>query len=428
MKKNKKLISIISLVGGIIIGIILGIIITNIIDKPSESKELEQNKETVEKVEYKESITISLEDDLPSIKDYLVVGEVQADDIVYKNDNDEEVDLTKNVIGTYSVYINNEKISTLIILDEVKPELELKELTIEESKKYVISDFVVSCSDNSNEECLLSFKDDEMSSYNKAGTYGIVILAKDSSDNVTLKSTKLIINKKKEVNNNKPSNSGSQNTGNNNSKPVNNNNTNNNSSNNNNNSGNNSNNKPAPTLPKEEVSYKYGTKITKITYANGKVSYTYDFSTFNGKTSDMKSEASVLVSTNANNYNEVLKYTNVYRNEVGVASLTLDNNLSLAATIRAIEMAYADKFDHTRPNNSSCFTIFNELGISGYYTYGENIAYAYNYGYYSPELVTKGWRESPGHYANMINSSFTKLGVGYYKLGTKEYYVQLFGG
>lgn len=424
MKSNKKLISIISLIIGIIVGIILGIVVINIIYKPSESKELEPNKETVEKIEYKKSITISLEDDLPSIKDFLISGEVQVDDIVYKNDNDEEVDLIKKVIGAYSVYVNNEKISTLIILDDVKPELEVKELTIEESKKYVVSDFIVSCTDNSNEECLLSFEDDKMSSYNKAGTYDVAILAKDSSDNVTLKSTKLIINKKKEVNNNKPSNSGSQNTGNNNSKPVSNNNTNNNSSNNNNNS----NNKPEPTLPKEEVSYKYGTKITKITNANGKFSYTYDFSTFNGKTSDMKSEASALVSTNANNYNEVLKYTNVYRNEVGVASLALDNNLSLAATIRAIEMAYADKFDHTRPNNSSCFTIFNELGISGYYTYGENIAYAYNYGYYSPELVTKGWRESPGHYANMINSGFTKLGVGYYKLGTKEYYVQLFGG
>lgn len=91
--------------------------------------------------------------------------------------------------------------------------------------------------------------------------------------------------------------------------------------------------------------------------------------------------------------------------------------------MRAVEMAYANIFSHTRPDGSSCFSVFPYYSIS-YFAAGENIAA----GYGSPEAVVTGWKNSEGHYANMINVSFTKLGVGYFNIdyGYGAYWVQLF--
>ena len=55
-------------------------------------------------------------------------------------------------------------------------------------------------------------------------------------------------------------------------------------------------------------------------------------------------------------------------------------------------------------------------------TIGENLAY----GYSSDEGACQGWRDSEGHYENMINASFTKMGVGKYTFNGKTYWAQLF--
>jgi hypothetical protein len=52
---------------------------------------------------------------------------------------------------------------------------------------------------------------------------------------------------------------------------------------------------------------------------------------------------------------------------------------------------------------------------------GENIAK----GYVSASAVMTGWMNSPGHRANILNCSFTALGVGYDTRG--NYWVQNFG-
>lgn len=60
-----------------------------------------------------------------------------------------------------------------------------------------------------------------------------------------------------------------------------------------------------------------------------------------------------------------------------------------------------------------------------YYTCGENIAT----GQKTPAAVVNDWKNSPGHYANMIDASFTKLGVGYSGTGIGaygHYWCQLF--
>ncbi len=84
-------------------------------------------------------------------------------------------------------------------------------------------------------------------------------------------------------------------------------------------------------------------------------------------------------------------------------------------------MAYASKFSHTRPNGNSCFSILGELGIS-YGGAGENIAA----GYGSAASVVNGWKNSSGHYANMVNAGFNKIGVGYVSFNGQKYWVQMF--
>lgn len=146
-----------------------------------------------------------------------------------------------------------------------------------------------------------------------------------------------------------------------------------------------------------------------------------DASNYNGTTDTLKSEALNVVSSNNDTYNEMLSYVNTYRNEVSVSPLTIDANLNLAATIRAMEMAYADKFSHTRPNGRDCFTIINELGISSYIV-GENIAS----GQRNVAAVSEAWKNSSGHYANMIKTNFSKVGFGKYKFNNVIYWVQIF--
>ena len=86
-----------------------------------------------------------------------------------------------------------------------------------------------------------------------------------------------------------------------------------------------------------------------------------------------------------------------------------------------MEMAYSGKFSHTRPNGTSCFTIFNEKGISAS-NKGENIAM----GQRSAESVSTSWRNSPGHYENMIDANFKKIGIGVFKFDGNFYWTQIF--
>lgn len=356
--------------------------------------------------------------------------------------------------------------------DKKSPILILKKLSIKYGEEYSIDDFVQSCTDDSNIECILNYSDEDMGKITEIGTHNIEIIAIDNNGNEVKEVTELTILEEENTasntindnqNNKNLSTSENKISTSNNSKDNDvQNNKNTNSSNNQNtdskkdNIGNNTkqeeNNKITcsdkikpnqnPTkssnfikYEKEEkvtnTTYKYGNKIetlTEITYAVysdiGKCKYNensyerIDKSTFSATTSDMKNEATSVLNSNLNTIKEVgIKTLNLYRKEVNKTDLEYDYELSLAATIRAMEMYHSGKFDHTRPNGSSCFTIYSELGIK-YSAAGENIAS--NYGTLASAMV--GWKNSPGHYANMISDYFTKVGIGYYE----KYYVTLF--
>lgn len=112
---------------------------------------------------------------------------------------------------------------------------------------------------------------------------------------------------------------------------------------------------------------------------------------------------------------EILALVNKERSAAGVSPLTLNATMTAAATKRAEEVS--TYFSHDRPDGSSCFTVFDEYGLS-WSSVGENIAG----GYYSAESVMNGWMNSEGHRNNILSSDFIELGVGY----CDGYWVQLF--
>jgi len=179
---------------------------------------------------------------------------------------------------------------------------------------------------------------------------------------------------------------------------------------------------------------KYG-DVTYVYYDDGTKAITklenFDYSivanTFSASVSDMKPEAVSLYNSLGNTRSTVISKTNAYRTESGLVNLVEDQNLSIMATIRAIEIAYANKFSHTRPNGSSWTTLFTEYGykqgvVNGWMNKGENLAYGYN----DDAAAVLGWRNSPEHYQNMVTPEFRKIGVGKYTLNGKVYTVQLF--
>ncbi len=116
---------------------------------------------------------------------------------------------------------------------------------------------------------------------------------------------------------------------------------------------------------------------------------------------------------------EVIRLVNQEREKAGVGALSLNKAAEAAANIRARELV--EKFSHTRPDGSSCFSALDEQGVV-YRMAGENIAA----GYASPQAVMNGWMNSPGHRSNILNEGFTAIGVGYYQKDGYNYWVQLF--
>lgn len=120
----------------------------------------------------------------------------------------------------------------------------------------------------------------------------------------------------------------------------------------------------------------------------------------------------------------VLKLINQERQKKGLSALKMDNTLNAAADARAKEIVKS--FSHTRPNGTSCFTILDEAKYKVSYTMaGENIAA----GYSSADAVMTGWMNSDGHRANILNSGYDKVGIGYYYSSSQPYryyWVQIF--
>ena len=116
---------------------------------------------------------------------------------------------------------------------------------------------------------------------------------------------------------------------------------------------------------------------------------------------------------------EVVRLTNSARSQNGYAALVEDGALSEAAAVRAREIARS--FSHTRPSGASFSSALSESGVS-YLRAGENIAS----GQKSASEVVNAWMNSPGHRANILNSSYSRIGSASVNIDGTLYWVQLF--
>ena len=105
----------------------------------------------------------------------------------------------------------------------------------------------------------------------------------------------------------------------------------------------------------------------------------------------------------------------------GLKELTYDWELSRVARYKSQDMKDNGYFSHTSPVYGSPFQMMKSFGIS-YRSAGENIAR----GQATPQAVVNAWMNSSGHRANILNSSFTHIGVGYVSSG--NYWTQMFIG
>lgn len=119
--------------------------------------------------------------------------------------------------------------------------------------------------------------------------------------------------------------------------------------------------------------------------------------------------------------NEVIRLVNEVRAEHGLQALTANWELSRVARYKSQDMADNRYFSHTSPTYGSPFQMIKNFGLS-YRTAGENIAY----GQSTPQAVVSAWMNSSGHRANILNSSYTQIGVGYVANG--HYWTQMFIG
>lgn len=120
--------------------------------------------------------------------------------------------------------------------------------------------------------------------------------------------------------------------------------------------------------------------------------------------------------------NQVIQLTNQQRAKNGLKPLTANWELSRVARYKATDMRDKNYFSHTSPTYGSPFTMMKNFGIS-YRAAAENIAA----GETTPQEVVTAWMNSAGHRANILNGTYTQIGVGYAQGGSQRYYwVQMF--
>lgn len=106
---------------------------------------------------------------------------------------------------------------------------------------------------------------------------------------------------------------------------------------------------------------------------------------------------------------QVLDLVNQERSKAGLGSLSMDDQLSNMAMAKAKDMYDNNYFDHNSPTHGSPFDMMKEYGIT-YNSAGENIAK----GQTTPSQVMKDWMNSPGHKANILNKSYSHIGIAFY--------------
>jgi uncharacterized protein YkwD len=115
----------------------------------------------------------------------------------------------------------------------------------------------------------------------------------------------------------------------------------------------------------------------------------------------------------------VLDLVNAERTKAGCQALTEDKRLDAAAQGHSDDMSKNSYFSHTSQDGRTFVDREHNAGYPN--PGGENIAE----GYTSADAVMDGWMHSDGHRRNILDCSFTTIGIGVTTTGW--YWVQDFG-
>ncbi len=103
-----------------------------------------------------------------------------------------------------------------------------------------------------------------------------------------------------------------------------------------------------------------------------------------------------------------LSLINSYRQQSGAGALAEDQNLTNSACWLAADMGNKGYFDHTDSLGRTMVQRLNAFGVSG--SLAENIFYTTAGS--SANYAFDAWKNSHGHNANMLNSAYTRIGIG----------------
>lgn len=103
---------------------------------------------------------------------------------------------------------------------------------------------------------------------------------------------------------------------------------------------------------------------------------------------------------------DAVALTNQQRQAAGLPALTVDSSVTAAAAQHSADQAERNSTGHTGSDGSSAGDRVRANGGS-FGTWGENVAAGYDSAY----EVVEGWMNSPGHRRNILNPSFTRIGV-----------------
>jgi len=120
--------------------------------------------------------------------------------------------------------------------------------------------------------------------------------------------------------------------------------------------------------------------------------------------------------------NEVVRLVNVERAKAGVPAIVQNSEVGRVARIKSEDFVKNNYFSHTSPTYGSPFDMLKSFGIT-FTAAGENIAS----GQKTAADVMNSWMNSSGHRANILNSTYNKIGVGVAKDSDGSlYWTQMF--
>lgn len=124
--------------------------------------------------------------------------------------------------------------------------------------------------------------------------------------------------------------------------------------------------------------------------------------------------ASVTARVNNKENNKCLKELNALRKKKGLPALKIDKTLQKAAELRAAELTV--RYSHERPNGKMPVSITKKVAA-------ENIAMGFGHA----EDVCEAWKNSPGHYRNMVHTDMKSIGICCLEYQGSKYWVNVFG-